>query len=100
MLYYKRINFFIFVIGVIGFNACGGSNSTKENSDRNLFEKIDLNVDCTNPDIVESYISLNSGDQIVKEKEGTKISIFHNENDVKKVCLDRGKAYINRMILK
>jgi hypothetical protein len=60
---------------------------------------LDINVTCeqiptaTN---IENYITLQSGDVIVKDTDGAKISIYHDINGTKKVCLQTATAYIVR----
>lgn len=93
----KIENSLIIIFIAISFMACGGSNNNNaEGFDGNSYEKIDISKSCTTPDTVKEYISLKSGDQIVKDDEGTNVSILHDENSVKKVCLNSGKAHIVR----
>ena len=90
----------------ISFIACGNSgsssttesNNTTEPMEEDLFEKINIDVNCTSPDTVTDYITLKSGDQIIKDDEGTKVSILNDENSVKKICLNSGKAHIVRAL--
>jgi len=79
----------------IGFTACGGGNNV-EGFNGNSYEEINIDKVCATPDTVDEYITLKSGDQIVKDNEGTEISILHDENNVKKICLNSGTAHINR----
>jgi hypothetical protein len=85
----------IITVITIGFTACGGTNDI-EGFEGNSYEEINISKSCTSPDKVDDYISLKSGDQIVKDSEGTQISILHDENSVKKICLKSGTAHINR----
>ena len=80
----------------ISFISCGGGGNTIEGFNGNSYEEINIEKYCTLPDKIDEYIMLKSGDQIVKDVEGTKISILHDENNVKKVCLNSGTAHINR----
>ena len=79
----------------ISFIACGGGNLV-EGFNGNSYEEINISSVCTSPDTIDEYITLKSGDQIVKDEEETKISILHDENNLKKVCLKYGIAHINR----
>lgn len=93
----KIVNSLIITFVAISFIACGGSNNNNaEGFDGNSYEKINVSKSCTTPDTIEEYISLKSGDQIFKDDEGTKVSILHDENSVKKICLNSGKAHIVR----
>jgi len=77
----------------ISFSACGGgSDASFENSET----MIPIDVNCTTPATIATYITVNSGDAIVKEEENTTISIYHDINGTKKICLESGKAYIIR----
>jgi len=73
------------------FSACGsgdGGFSFIPSSDNEI-----IKCDATN-DIPNGYTTLNSGDTIVKSSENTVISIFHDNNNNKKVCVVSGDAYI------
>ena len=50
-------------------------------------------VDATTSDI-ENYISLESGDTIIKDEDNTTLSIFYDAEGNEKVCLVEGKAHI------
>lgn len=93
----KIVNSLIMTCITISFTACGGSGgNSAEGFDGNSFEKINISKSCTTPDTIADYITLKSADQIVKDEEGTKVSILHDENSVKKICLNNGKAHIVR----
>ena len=93
----KIVNNIIITVVTISFTACGGSGgNSAEGFDGNSFEQINIEKACTTPDTVADYISLKSADQIVKDEEGTNVSILHDENSVKKICLNSGKAHILR----
>lgn len=92
----KVIKTLLILTTSISFMACGGGSNTVEGFDGNSYEEINISKVCTSPDTVDDYIELKSGDQIVKDSEGTEISILHDENSVKKVCLKSGTAHINR----
>ena len=70
----------------ISFSAC--SDDAKQ--------KIPINVNCTTPATINSYISLYSGDVLVKVEDNTTIETYHNTDGTKKVCLVSGNAYISR----
>jgi hypothetical protein len=84
------------VTTVVLFTACGGGSNTLEGFDGNSFEKIAISQTCTPSDAVDEYFTLNSGDRVMKESEGTEVSIFHDENSLKKICLNSGSAYVIR----
>ncbi len=88
---------FVSTFAITSFTACGGGGSDGSFSDSET--KIDITIACkTTPSATEidSYITLNSGDTIVKTTPSTTISTYHDTNDVKKVCLVSGSAYILR----
>ena len=84
----------ISAIILTSFTACGDDASFKDSE-----ELIPINIACvTSPDSnnIDSYITLNSGDTIVKDNDGAEISIYHDVNGVKKVCLVTPSAHIIR----
>ena len=91
----RIINFIIINITAVSFIACGGNN-TVEGFNGNSFEKINIDKACTSPDTVDTYITLKSGDQIVQDTNDANISILHDQNGLKKICLQSGTAHINR----
>ena len=82
------------LIAVLGLTACGNGGSDASFSDGE--QKIDIDINCTTPAQVETYINLYSGDTIVKKEDNTSISTYHDTNGTKKVCLVSGSAYILR----
>ena len=92
----RTIYLLITTLTAISFTACGSGDNHVEGFDGNSFEEIAIDKECTNPDIPDEYIALKSGDQIIKDEENSKITILHDENGIKKVCLQIGKAHINR----
>lgn len=92
----KVTHLLIATLIAISFTACG--SSTVEDSTGDSSENIDIDVNCTSPDTVSDYITLNSADQIVKDEEDSNITILHDQEGVKKVCLQSGKAHIVRAI--
>ena len=97
----------VYLIGVavaLGFTACGGSHNRtiEENStivDQAYIEEIDININCTAPATIDNYIELQKGDKIIKGEENSTISIYHDENSLKKICLEKGIAYIEREVM-
>ena len=94
----KRIyKLLIITIIALGFSACddedGGSNasfSIEETSSNNT-----TIMGCNDTtDIPDGYTTLNSGDTIVKSTDGTEISVYHNSDGTKKICVEAGSAYI------
>lgn len=84
------------LLSTIAFTACGGGDNASFSNSETL---IDITIPCeTTPDSndISSYITLNSGDVIVKDTNDTKISIYHDVNGTKKVCLTSGSAHIIR----
>ena len=80
-------------------NDTNESNNTTEPIEEDLFEKISIDVNCTSPDTVSDYITLRSADQIIKDEEDSNITILHDQEGIKKVCLQSGKVHIQRSSL-
>ena len=78
---------------VNGFNESNTTVPTEENS-----EKIQIEVKCTTPPVLSEYMELQSGDTIIKDEEPSSITLYHDENNEKLVCLNSGKAHIQRAI--
>jgi hypothetical protein len=91
----KTVSLIIMLLSSLSFTACGGGSSA-DGFSGNSYEEINISKACTSPDVLSEYITLKSADQIVKDEEGTNISILHDEAAVKKVCLNSGVAHINR----
>jgi hypothetical protein len=94
------INTLIATSITIGLTACGGGGGG--GSDASFADAetlIPIDVNCTaNPTQldIDSYITLNSGDVIVKDEENTTISTYHDIDGNKKVCRVTGSAHIIR----
>jgi hypothetical protein len=84
----------IATLTAISFTACG--NDSIEGFNGNSYEEIAIDINCSTLDTIDKYIILKSGDQIIKDEEDSNITIFHDENGVKSICLQSGKAHINR----
>lgn len=88
----------LLLITAVGFSACGGGGGSDAHFS-NAENKEDINIDCkTNPTStdISNYITINSGDSIVKVDSNAIISIYHDINNVKKVCRVSGESYILR----
>lgn len=84
------------VFASISFTACGGDD---HGSFKNSEELIPITTNCAaNPTALDisGYITLYSGDVIVKDSNGSQISIYHDSNGVKKVCIVTPSAHIIR----
>ncbi len=84
----------LLTLATLSFTACGGGGD--DASFANSETIIDIDVNCTTPATISTYITVNSGDVIVKDDENTTISIYHDINNTKKVCLVSGLAHIIR----
>lgn len=87
------------------FNACGGSSSSnsQEESTTNLetevqFEKIYVEVNCTTPPNITEYIKVIKKDKIKEVTSDSSIKLYHDENNLKKVCLVSGEVFILRAL--
>ena len=81
----------------IGFNACsgGGGNASFENGETIIPITIACETTPTATDI-DNYETLLSGDAIVKDDVNTTVSIYHDIDGNKKICLVSGTAHIVR----
>lgn len=80
---------------IVFFTACGGGDG----SFFNAYEKVNIDVSCVNdPDStdIDTYITILSGDTLVKENNNTTVSIYHDINNLKKICISTGSAYLLR----
>eukprot|EP00767_Chilomastix_cuspidata_P008293 gnl/Chilomastix_cuspidata/9460.p2 GENE.gnl/Chilomastix_cuspidata/9460~~gnl/Chilomastix_cuspidata/9460.p2 ORF type:complete len:103 (+),score=5.65 gnl/Chilomastix_cuspidata/9460:29-337(+) len=86
---------------VLSFASDGGGGGSSSSSDGGT-DTPDDNTDSTKTEIVscldssniEEYTSLQSDDEIVKDSEETVISIYHDSDGNKKICVESGSAYI------
>jgi hypothetical protein len=81
------------------FSACGSGGGDDSASFKNSETLIPIDVDCiTNPTVlqIETYIKLESNDVIVKDNDEAEISIYHDINGNKSVCLITPTAHIIR----
>lgn len=105
----KTTHLLLITLTTISFVACGSTNNTTTATptptstpavvNQDSFEKINIDVNCTSPDTITNYISLKSGDQIIQDETDSNVTILHDQEDVKKVCLESGKAHIKRSSL-
>ena len=78
----------------ISFSACSDNGNFS-----NAETKIAIDVNCTTPStpaLINSYISLYSGDVLVQGENNTTVETYFDANGTKKVCLVSGTAYIIR----
>lgn len=88
----------ILVVLGVGLGGCGNSSidGFQELNTTEAVEKIGISITCTTPATLDDYIELKSGDKIVKDKEESSIKLYHDENNLKRVCLQSGEAHIER----
>jgi len=95
----KKVYLMAYIMIAISFTACGGgSDDTEEKDPVPTVEKrqIDIDVLCSNPPTINEYIKLQTDDKLIEDENNTVINIFHSENNTKVVCLEEGKAHIER----
>jgi len=94
----KKIQISLGIITLpILFIGCGGDGD--DASFKNSETLIPITIQCVgNPTTtnINSYITLNSGDVIVKDSSNAEVSIYHDSNGIKKVCLVTASAHIIR----
>lgn len=61
-----------------------------------VINKITLEVKCTTPASISEYFELQSQDKIVKETQESMVKIYHDEEGLKHVCLERGEVFVQR----
>ena len=83
-------------LAMIGLSACGGGGGGDNADFSNAEQKIPIDVNCTTPTTINTYIPLYSGDVLVQAEANTTIETYHNIDGTKKVCLVSGNAYIIR----
>ena len=93
-LYKNALVITLTTLVTISFSACGGGGDDAHFSDAE--NQVPINVACTTPATLNSYIPLYSGDVVVKAENNTTIEIYHSADGSKKVCLVSGNAYIIR----
>ena len=95
-----------FIAMATSFNACGGSSSKTATVEENttnteaeeVFEKISVDVKCTTPPMIAEYLEVLKGDKIEEVTSNSSIKLYHDENNVKKVCLLSGEVFVVREI--
>jgi len=84
----------------ISFDACSDSDTkSTDDSNKTVVTTIEIDVPCTvdtTTSDIESYITLESGDTIIKDEDNTTVSIFYDAEGNEKVCLVEGKAHLLR----
>ncbi len=78
---------------LVRYKRRGGASFTEAS------QKIPITIECkTTPSAanIDAYVTLQSNDTIVKDDSNTSVSIYHNTNGNKKVCLNSGTAHIVR----
>lgn len=87
------------ILAIIMFTACGGGGGDGA-SFSNSETLIDITIPCVtnNPTSIDisNYVTLYSGDVIVKDSANAQVSIYHDVNGTKKVCLVIPSAHIVR----
>lgn len=91
----KIISTTILAVLPLGFIACGGGGGGSDASFKNSETLIPIDVNCTNPATIATYIPLQSGDVIVEDSNAT-VKTYHDINGTKKICLVSGTAHIVR----
>jgi hypothetical protein len=91
----KVIQISLLFLTITSFIACnGGDNSHFKNAE----EKIDITNCVSSPTItdIDNYETIEGGDVIIKKEDNTTISTYHDVDNVKKICVESGSAYILR----
>ena len=97
----KKSYLLTILLGIgLGLSGCGSSSvdGFQESDDAATVEKIVISIGCTTPITLSEYIELKSGDKIVKDEEDSTVKLYHDENNLKRVCIETGEAHIERAI--
>jgi len=81
----------LLILALITFNSCGGGGSCPTTT-----QVLAIDAQCNAINDLSQYTPLQSGDIITKEEDNTLISIFHDQDNNKVVCIESGKASIIR----
>ncbi len=98
----KKIDKALIIISfiVIGFNACSDKDSGINNVSSGT-KIINIETYCvqnTTLEAINTYVTMQNGDILVDDEDGTVVEIYHDENDNKNVCLINGSAHILRSV--
>ena len=77
------------IVLLLALNACG-------NSDDKDSESLIPIESCIVPPVISSYQVLNSGNSIIDETNTSIITTYHDSENIKRICLNSGQAYILR----
>jgi len=90
-LYKNVLATMLITLVTLSFSACSDDAHFADAENQ-----ISINVACTTPTTINSYIPLYSEDVVVKAEDNTTIEIYHTTDGSKRVCLVSGNAYIIR----
>lgn len=78
-------------------SACGGEDGSFKGEGSTTISLVGITC-VTTPTAtdIDGYETLESGDTIIKDDDNTSISIYHDVDGLKKVCLVSGSAHILR----
>ena len=93
----------LMIVSLVLLVACGGSGSATKPVDTNESKTVSIEIDrdCIANHTVEAistYITLKSGDTIVRDETNTKIEMYQGDDDTKAVCIVNGSAHIVREV--
>ena len=83
----------------ICFNACTADDTIGEEITKT--ENIAINVTCTldsTADDIATYVTTISGDSIVQDLTNSRVAMFIDSTNEKKVCLVSGRSHIERKL--
>jgi len=94
----KYIVYIILSMVVVGsFTSCSEDNAHFKDAETiiNIDTNCSTNVPLTTADIA-TYVTMLSGDVLVKNENNTSVATYHDQNGTKKVCRISGSAYLIR----
>lgn len=81
----------------LAFSACSDNNDSETDLVKETKVVVDVNCsESATEGIIESYITMLSGDVLVEDMNNTIVKIYHDNNGTKKICLVEGSAHLIR----
>ena len=80
-------NLLIILLGVFLLSACSESGDASFKGGETIITIAVQCVDTPDATDISNYETLQSGDTIVKDNDNTKVTIYHDVNGIKKICL-------------
>lgn len=93
----KKTYYILTIAFLLMLNSCGGNNSHFESDNGSVALPTNVSIAQCNTDDLSQYTPLQSGDIVSKEQNDTIVTIVHNQDNQKFVCITQGSATITRI---